>query len=727
MTKTKTIVLAFATALFIFSSSVHAQSISIVSGNGQLSCQSCPTKPITIFNPIVVLVKDASGRPLPNATVSWTFASSQSGFGNVISAQTLTDANGQSSNTFSLTPALGSLFGIAFVQATITATLTGLPSGTAGGTGQSVIFTETNALTDIQSTGQGQGIIQLSDNIISPAPGTVLTGPAGSTSTVPIQIRLAGFVGGGAPGVAVIVLPPTDPSLPTISCATTPGGQPNTALTDATGTATCNVVFGGRTGLGQAQVAVGQTGPIPFDQFTVNFSVLPGVPGSLVTSTGNNQSGNAGANLPAPLVAVVGDQAGNPLSGVNVTWAVSQGSATLFNVRTTSDSNGRVSANLTLGSTPGTVQVKVTVDGQPSVPAAIFTETVNLAVSQIQATSGGGQSTPVNTQFPAPLIVQVNNNGAPVPNVTVAFTVTSGSVTLGTANPQTNSAGQAQTTVTAGATAGTAVVTATVGTFSTTFSLTVSPPGPSLTATSFRNAASGVAGAISPCSLATIVAQGVAPGITGAILPPIVGALPILVNNTSVAFLNPATNGNSYAPIWDVANINSQESMTIEIPCDLTPGTVSVTVNVGTGSKTVSVQLQSAAPGIFQNAGSDQKLRAVIIRPDGSFASKENPARGGETVHLLVTGLGPVNPAIGTNQIGIPDTDSIVTNGIVIGIDNVGVPVIGAKYARDLVGIYDVSFMVPSDAPTGDVPLAIAVNDGTDLIFGQPSVIPILQ
>src|SRR5207237_9321981 len=139
-------------------------------------------------------------------------------------------------------------------------------------------------------------------------------------STTPIQRRLAGLVGGGAPGIAVTVLPPTDPTQPTISCAAAPGQQPNTALTDATGTATCTVVFGGRVGLGQAKIDVGQTAPsIPFDEFSVNFQVLPGVPGSIVASTGNNQTGNAGAQLPSPLLAVVGDQAGNPFSGVNVT------------------------------------------------------------------------------------------------------------------------------------------------------------------------------------------------------------------------------------------------------------------------------------------------------------------------------------------------------------------------------------------------------------------------
>ena len=137
------------------------------------------------------------------------------------------------------------------------------------------------------------------------------------------------------------------------------------------------------------------------------------------------------------------------------------------------------------------------------------------------------------------------------------------------------------------------------------------------------------------------------------------------------------------------------------------------------------MQLQPAAPGIFQNPGSDKKLRAVVVRPDGSFANKENPARRGETVHLFVTGLGPVNPMIGTNQIGIPDTDSIVTDSLIVGVNNAGVAVTSAKYARDLVGIYDVAFVVPNDAPTGDVPLAVAVNVAGNLVFGQGSIIPI--
>jgi uncharacterized protein (TIGR03437 family) len=726
MTKIKSIVLCFATALII-SGSASAQSISIVSGNGQLTCQACPTIPITIFNPLVVQVKDATGKLVPGATIAWTFNSNATVFGNVGQATTTTDANGQASNTISLSPALGSLFATSFVQATITAAVTALPAGTAGTVGQSVTFTETNALTDIQqNAGSGSGIVQVSATFVSPAVGTSITGPAGSTSTTPIQVRVAGLLGGGVPGVAVILQPPTDSTAPSISCAPVPGGQPNTALTDASGTATCNVVFGPRLGSGTATVAVGQVTPQAFAVFTnaVSFTVTQGVPGAIQISTGNNQSGNAGAALTAPLVAIVTDQAGNPLSGANVVWTVTQGAATLTNTRTTSDATGRVSTNLTLGSTPGNVTVTVAVQGSPQISAA-FTATVNLAVSQLQKLAGDNQSTPVSTAFPNALVVQVNNNGAPVSGVTVNFTVVSGAVTLGTASPTTNTQGQAQTTATAGATAGAAVVRATVGTFTADFNLTVSPPGPALTASSFRNAASGQVGAVSPCSLATIVAQGLAPGIQGTIAPPIVGVLPLQVNNTTVAFLNPQTNSNSFAPIYSVSNISGSESMIIQIPCELSPGSVNVTVNVSSGSKSVAVNLLPAAPGIFETRGSDNKFRGVLIRPDGTFATRENPARRGETIHMLATGLGPVVPQIGTNQVGIPDTDSNVSDAVVVGVNNAGVQVVSATYARDLIGIYDIGFVVPADTPAGDINLALAVNLAGTLTFGNGSIIPV--
>jgi uncharacterized protein (TIGR03437 family) len=95
-------------------------------------------------------------------------------------------------------------------------------------------------------------------------------------------------------------------------------------------------------------------------------------------------------------------------------------------------------------------------------------------------------------------------------------------------------------------------------------------------------------------------------------------------------------------------------------------------------------------------------------------------------VHVLVTGVGPVNPQIGTNQVGIPGTASIATNTVIVGVNNAGVPVGPVTYAQDLIGIYDVAFTVPSDAPAGDLPLAVAVSVGDNFVFAQPSTIPVL-
>ena len=71
----------------------------------------------------------------------------------------------------------------------------------------------------------------------------------------------------------------------------------------------------------------------------------------------------------------------------------------------------------------------------------------------------------------------------------------------------------------AGATPGTVTVVAFVGNSSQTFSLTVIPPGPALTTSSFYNAGGGTRlSALSPCSLVTVIASGLAPNVQGLVL-----------------------------------------------------------------------------------------------------------------------------------------------------------------------------------------------------------------
>jgi uncharacterized protein (TIGR03437 family) len=384
-----------------------------------------------------------------------------------------------------------------------------------------------------------------------------------------------------------------------------------------------------------------------------------------------------------------------------------------------------VSTNVTLGTAAGAVTIPVAVAAGTTTanntPVRLtFTANVNLTITTFQKVSGDNQDAAQSTAFAQPLIVQVNGPNGPVAGVTVNFAVTSGTATLGSAAAVTNAQGQASTTVTAGGTVGTVVVTASIGTNSQTFTLTVRAPGPSNI--SFLNGAGFQQNFIAPCGVATITGSGLAPGIQGVVVPNFFGALPIQVANVTVQF------GNTFAPIYSVANQSGQQSVTVQVPCDVAPGNVPVTIKVGGGSAQVTAQVSSVAPGIFETAMSDGRRRAVLVKPDGTFVSLENPARRGEIIRAYVTGLGTAfTPSISTNSPGIPDTDSMVTDlgSIVVGVNNGGVRVVSAKYAHNLIGAYEIAFQVPDDAPAGNLNFAVAVRQGGNLIFGNPSLIPV--
>ena len=697
MAKLKMLLWALACVLVVAAGTASAQTVSIVSGTGQVTCSFfCGAG---FFDPLVVVMKDGNGNPVANAVVTWSVSGPGTIQGGSSSATTTTDSTGQTSVTFSQ-PAPLSSFGQYYYQSAITASTTA----------NSVIFYETTALTS------QTGALLLLPSLVSPAIGQLVTGPSGQQGTVPVQVTI------NAPNVALRVVPNDTTAGPTVKCASQPGQPDGVVLSDASGTATCNLVFGGTQGTGNFTAYVGgnyQTyGPFPFQ-------VTAGLPCILSLVSGNNQSGNAGQNMPSPLVAKVTDCGGTPLNGVPVTWSVTQGAATFTNMRTTSDANGLVSTHVTLGSVGGPVSIKVAVPSgtqtaNNQVVSVTFSATVNLVITTFQKLSGDGQDAAQGTAFAQPLVVQVNNAGVPVSGATVNFAVASGSATLSAASAVTNTQGQASVSVTAGQTIGPVAVTASIGSFTQTFNLTVRPPGPSnLT---FLNGAGFQQNFIAPCGTAQITGSGLAPGIQGAVVPTYFGPMPLVVANVSVQF------GNSFAPIYSVANISGQQSVTVQVPCEVTPGTVPVTVKVGGGSGQFTVQVLPVAPGIFETAMSDNQRRAVLVKPDGTFVSLENPARKGEIIRMYVTGLGnTVTPAVATNSPGIPDTESNVTDlgSIIVGVNNAGVRVVLAKYARDLIGVYEVAFEVPADVPAGNLPLAIAVNFAGTFVFGNPSSIPV--
>ncbi len=263
---------------------------------------------------------------------------------------------------------------------------------------------------------------------------------------------------------------------------------------------------------------------------------------------------------------------------------------------------------------------------------------------------------------------------------------------------------------------------ASVGNISQTFTLTVIPPGPALTTSSFVNAGGGGSG-LSPCSLATAVATGLAPGLNGLVLNsnsfgPFAGTLAgDTVNVNGIG-----------APLSSVGTVNGAEQITFQIPCEATPGSVPVTINVSGGSASANITLTAAAPGIFETVMSDNAKRAVALRPDGTYVSLANPARRGEVIRVLVTGMGPTTPAVGTGSLPVPGSDALVSGQVIAGVNNAGARVVTARLSPNLIGVYEVAFQVPSDAPAGnDVVLSVAVNAPGDgqTRFSNGSKLPI--
>ncbi|MGI8988634.1 MAG: Ig-like domain-containing protein [Bryobacteraceae bacterium] len=682
--------------------------ISIVAGDGQLIRQANISP-----QQLTVLVKDANGVPVPGTTVNWSVVSGSG----AVTPTSVTDANG-----LAMIPFIAPLVGgpaQSFSQTTVTASL---PTNSAA-----VNFVETSYYFDLTNSVIYVNVARIAPTLASPLP----PGTAGVPGTTPIQVQVTASIGSqaGTPVPHVSLQVQADnASGPSITC------QGGTAFTDATGTANCTPIFGGLGNSTFTSVIGGGFDPAtrqPFlaDQFVYlaqPFSVVSGGPSMFSITSGNNISGGPGFASTVPLVAVVGDAAGNPIAGVPVVFELeTPGTGTLTNINATSDANGKVSANLTLGSTAGTYKVRVR-NASTTGPAysAEYTFSVVIPVGGLQKVSGDTQDALISSVFSLPLLVQVNDTtGKGIAGAPVTFAIMQGTGTLGTPSATTDGTGRASTSVGAGATPGPLTVVATSGIFTQTFSLNVRLPGPMITSNSFTNGASGVAGGLAPGAIATITGPGIAPNIVGSVVAP--GLLGNLVQ-VQLAGVTVQFNG-IYAPIYNVTNSGGRQSVTVQVPFEVAPGAANVLLTVNGVATTLGVTIQTYSPGIFEWVMADNVKRAVVVRPDGSIVNTNNPARRNEVLRAFATGLGVVAPQVSTNQFDPIDMDPMVVATVVVGVANSGVQVNSATYARNLIGVYEVRFVIPDATPSGvNTPFAIAVQDANgNLIFGQPSAIPV--
>ncbi len=656
------------------------QRVSIAGGDGQLIQQFYATP---IWQPLTVLVVDTNGEPQAGVPVTFSVVD---GSGNLTSPTTTTNDKGMAATDFFA----GSIpFGIAFSPNTVRATT---PVGTAD-------FKVTAFRLNNDATGQPEVyVLKPESQSLEIGQGDVIE----SGIQASIHSSLFPQIGTPIPDVGIRIADRFDITMPG------PASCQGLSRSDNNGVASCNVLAGCLLGRRPGLIVVGE-----YRTFDVIFNIGPGHATSLNILAGDNQSGKSD-DLLSPLAINVTDGCGTAVPGVPVTWTVIQGSATLSSVQTTSDVGGRASARLTLGAVPGPVQVKVSI---PNAAPVTFNFSNNAVVSGLFLQSGSGQSVLANQAFPNPVVFIVRDgNNAPLQGITMNFSV-SGNASINPTQATTNAQGTAQTSVVAGNAPGTITITATYGTFTAVATLQVRPPGPQITSTSFFNAASYALG-LTPCGLVTVIGNGIktTPGTsTGGSL---FGPLSYTVDGVSI------TVNNIPAPIYSVINSNGQQQATFQAPCELQPGsaTVQMTVN-GTTTTVTGVAVLAAQPGVFTYTGSNGKAYGdVVSRKDGAYVMPSNPAHRGEVYYLLLTGLGQVTPATSTDAAG---TGQNVNLRVVVGINNVGVPVISAQYLAGGIGVYIVDFKIPEDAATGtDQPLAVAVIVNGQTVFGNSVFLP---
>lgn len=185
--------------------------------------------------------------------------------------------------------------------------------------------------------------------------------------------------------------------------------------TDPQGQAQARLTLGSRAGAGNNGVQAYSTAADGIILF--NASGTPKPAALISVDSGNNQFGAIGQTLVLPFVAVVTDSGYNRLPGVPVSFTVKQGGGhfqdnsgtPVTTLNTTSDSDGRVLASLTLGSQPGQdnnrIEASVGADTTTSTsPPAVFSASAKIPADPAQTRISG---------------IVLDNSNNPIPGVTM--------------------------------------------------------------------------------------------------------------------------------------------------------------------------------------------------------------------------------------------------------------------------------------------------------------------
>ena len=384
----------------------------------------------------VVEVRDEFDKPLPGAQVTFTVTS---GDGTLSEISVTTDSNGRAESTLTLGPNPGTntvTVSVTGSQETRTFNAEGVripktleiisgvdQDGLPGEALEKAFVVEVRDQTDKPLPGvevtftvtTGSGTVQpeiATTDENGRAESTLTLGPNPGTNTVTVSVTgsqetrtftaegsripkkleiISGVDQAGLPGdvlekaFVVEVRDQTDNPLPGVEVTFTVTAGDGTlseisVTTDSNGRAESILTLGPNPGTNTVTVSV--TGS--HETRTFNAEGIR-IPKKLEIVSGKDQEGLPGEALEKAFVVEVRDQTDKPLPGVEVTFTVTAGGGTVQPEIATTDENGRAESTLTLGSTPGTNTVRVSVEGNTQAVATLTIETVRVFALSIPA------------------------------------------------------------------------------------------------------------------------------------------------------------------------------------------------------------------------------------------------------------------------------------------------------------------------------------------------------
>jgi uncharacterized protein (TIGR03437 family) len=156
------------------------------------------------------------------------------------------------------------------------------------------------------------------------------------------------------------------------------------------------------------------------------------------------------------------------------------------------------------------------------------------------------------------------------------------------------------------------------------------------------------------------------------------------------------------APVYAASRNGDEERLVTLVPRNLAGKQVELVIEVGDEYRSITVPVLAANPGIFEVQSSLGQPCGAVIHLDGTPVTPSRPARRGETVQVLVTGLG---------------ADPV--RGVVVGVNHRGASFRSLGRQK---GLAVITFDVPDTAPSGArIPLSLGVDGAGSRVYSNNS------